>query len=118
MRTFVGATCGPRPCLCTDRPSISSDQGGLSASLTFALKCFGFCNVVARFICFSLSQRNDVWASASFGIHQDNNLTAETPKHNKPLFRIGLPDVFARNRKIVPDRLAADEVKPVSLNVG
>ena len=57
-------------------------------------------------------------APATFGVNQHNDQTIKSTKHNEPLLTIGLSNVLARNSKVVPDGLAADEVEPMSLNVG
>ena len=115
--TFVGARCGPRPRFITGGPSISSDQGGLSLSLTLALKFFGFCNVVARFILFRLAQGDDVGTLATLGVDQDDDLLVQPPECHETLFVVAIANVFARYGEVVPNRLAANEIKAMNLDV-
>lgn len=115
--TFVGVRWGPRPFFKTGGPNISSDQGGLSESLDFALKLLGFCNVVARFISFCPSQGNNVGPSGTFRVNQHDNLAVEASKRDQPLLRIAFTNVFASNCEVVPDDLTACEIQPVNSNV-
>ncbi len=118
VETFVGLRCGPRPRFTTGVPSISSAQGGLSESLTLALKFFGFCNVVARFILFSPAQRDHVWSLAAFSVDKHYHLAVESTEGNQPLLVVTLAYILACDREIVPNGFAADEVQTMNPEVG
>lgn len=115
--TFVGARCGPRPRFMTGAPSISSDQGGLSLSLALALKFFGFCNVVARFILFRLAQGDDVGALATLGVDQHDDLVVQTSEGNEALFVVAFANVFASYGEVVPNSLSANEIEAMNLDI-
>lgn len=116
--TFVGALCGPRPRRNTGGPSISSDHGGLSGSAGLREIFFGGLKVVASFILFSLSQRDDVWRVATLGVYQHDHGTLPESKRHQPLFTVSLALVFASNRKIIPNRITSNKVEAVVLDVG
>lgn len=57
-------------------------------------------------------------SSATFGIDQNHNLAVEPPKGNPPLFTVPLPNVLARDREVVPNGLAPDEIQAVLADIG
>ena len=56
-------------------------------------------------------------SSASFGMHQDNYLTIETPECHQSLLAVDLANVFTRYREVVPDGLAAEKIKAVRFEI-
>ena len=115
--TLVGDRCGPRPRFITGGPSISSDHGGLSGSLTLALKFPGFRIVILRLIFFGLAQRYDVWTCASFGVNQHHDVTAELAKGDQPRHKLMVVTKYSAckawilavqtlNREVVHQRLS------------
>jgi hypothetical protein len=79
--------------------------------LTFVLALFGFCNVVACFILFSLAQGDDVGPTATFGVDHHDDHAPDAPEGHQALLIVAFANVFACDREAVPNLFTAYEIE-------
>src|ERR1700720_45044 len=54
---------------------------------------------------------------ATFSVNHNNDLAVEAPEGDQPLLVVAPAHVLTGDREIVPDRLAANEVQAVTLDI-
>ena len=55
--------------------------------------------------------------STTFGVHQHSHRAFQSPEGDQTLLAVSLTDVFTRDREVVPNGLAPDEIEPVILDI-
>jgi hypothetical protein len=98
-------------------PSISSVQGGLSASVALREVRFGGFNVVARFILFRSTKGNDVHVAVPISVDEHHDFTVQHAKRHVAALAVPFADILARDGEIVPDRLGTREVELVAAKI-
>lgn len=58
-----------------------------------------------------------MWAHAAFGMHHYDRITLQQPEGDQTLFAIGIANILARDREVVPNSVAVDEIEAVILDV-
>ena len=58
-----------------------------------------------------------MWTCAAFGMHHNDRITIQNAEGDQALFAISVANIFARDREVVPNDLATDEVEAVVLDV-
>ena len=56
-------------------------------------------------------------STGALGVNQHNHLTVQDAETNQTNLTVIFPFVFARNREVIPNRIAANEIKSMILNV-
>jgi hypothetical protein len=96
---------------------MSSVHAGLYGSVTLDEVFFGNLAVVASFMLFCLSPRDDVRPFRALRIDQYNHFTLQPAETDLASFAIILPPIFTGDSEIVQCCIAVDEVQPVVLDV-
>lgn len=58
-----------------------------------------------------------MWTLPSFDVHEHYHLSFKQPERDQALFTVGVANVFARDREVVPDGITAGKVKTVICEV-
>ncbi len=58
-----------------------------------------------------------MWTCAALGMHHNDGITSQNTEGDQALFAVSLTNIFARDREIVPNCLATDEIVAVILDV-